>query len=67
MAHAKSARNCSRYDLDADCSAVGQLPDKFIALNIFFRLDALVLLAGVLLFLLMLAGAPLFVVESFDW
>ena len=64
-APAKSARNHSGYDLDADCPAVGQLTEKFIALNSFFRLDALVLLAGVLSSLLMLSGAPLFVVVSF--
>ena len=59
-------RNCSIYDLDADCSAVGQLSETFIEINSFRCLDALVLLAGVLSSLLMLSGAPLFAVVSFD-
>ena len=65
-APAKSTNICSGYDLDSDCSAVGKLSETFIALNRFFRINALVLLAGVLSSLLILAGAPLFVVASFD-
>ena len=65
-APAKYARNCSGYDTDADCFAVGQLPDKSTVLNSFCRLNARVLLSGVLSSLLMIAGAPLFVVASFD-
>ena len=65
-APAKSESSFSGYDLDADCFAVRQIPETSIALNSFFRLDALVLLAGVLSSLLMLAGALLFVVALFD-
>ena len=65
-APAKSSRNCSGYDLDADCFAVDQLPKISTSLNSFCLLDALVFLAEVLSSLLMIAGAPLFVVASFD-
>ena len=66
LAPAKSARNWSGYDLDADCFAVRQILDTYTALNSFFCFDALVLLAGVLYSWLIIAGAPLFVVASFD-
>ena len=62
----KSARNCSRYNLDADFFAVGHLPETSTTLNSFCCIDNLVLLAGVLSSLLMIAGAPLFVVALFD-
>ena len=65
-ASAKSVKNCSGYDLDADFFAVGQLPEPSTALNSFFRFDSLLLLTGVLLSWLMIAGVLLFVATSFD-
>ena len=62
----KSTRNCSGYDIDADCFAVGQLPETSTVLNIFCSFDALVLLAGLLSSLMIIAYAPLFVVALFD-
>ena len=61
-----SARNFSGYDLDADFFAVEQITKTSTALNILCRINALVLLAGVLSSLLMIYGAPLFVVALFD-
>ena len=65
-APAKFARNCSGYNLDADCFSVKQLTEKSTALKSFCHINALVLLAGVLSSFLTLACAPLFVVASFD-
>ena len=61
MAPAKSARNCSRYDLDA-----GKLTKTSMAINRLFCLDAHVLLAELLSYLLMIDVALLFVVAFFD-
>ena len=56
----KSAMNCSGYYLYADCFAVGQLPKTSTELNSFCRFDALLLLAGVLSYWIMISGDTLF-------
>ena len=63
---AKSASNCSGYDIDVDYFAVGQLPETYTALNSFCCLDTLVFLSRVISSFLMISVAPLFVVASFD-
>ena len=63
---AKSAKNCSGYDLYADFFSIGQLPKTSTELNRLCCFNALVLLAGGLSSLLIITIDLLFVVALFD-